>query len=67
LSQKVSLLSSHLYCKPILDAYAVIAEDKNNNLMSSEGMEATEEEMQDSFAGGEAIVDDADGANMNFT
>jgi hypothetical protein len=35
--------------------------------MSSEGMEATEEEMQDSFAGGEAIVDDADGANMNFT
>jgi hypothetical protein len=35
--------------------------------MSSEGMEATEEEMQDSFAGSEAIVDDADGANMNFT
>jgi hypothetical protein len=67
LSQEVGLLSSHLHCKLILDADAAIAEDKNNNLMSSEGMEATEEEMQDSFAGGEAIVDDADGANMNFT
>ena len=28
--------------------------------MSSEGMEATEEEMQDSFAGEEAIVDAGD-------
>jgi len=27
-----------------------IAEDKNNKLMSSEGMEATEEEIQESFA-----------------
>lgn len=33
------------------------AEDKNNNLMSSEGMEATEEEMLDSFADEDAIID----------
>lgn len=30
--------------------------------MSSEGMEATEEEMQDSFAGEEAILDAGEGA-----
>jgi translation initiation factor eIF-2B subunit gamma len=29
------------------------AEDKNSKLMSSEGMEATEEEIQESFADGE--------------
>jgi translation initiation factor eIF-2B subunit gamma len=40
-----------------LHANDIIAEDKNNNLMSSEGMEATEEEMQSSFADEEAIMD----------
>lgn len=35
------------------------AEDKNNKLMSSEGMEATEQELQESFADEEAVVDDS--------
>jgi translation initiation factor eIF-2B subunit gamma len=51
--------------KDDIDADNIIAEDKNNNLMSSEGMEATEEEMLDSFADEDAIVDE--GADSNFS
>lgn len=36
------------------------AEDKNNKIMSSEGMEATEEEIQDSFGGEDTIMDPVD-------
>lgn len=50
-----------------LDANVSIAEDKNNNLMSSEGMEATEEEMQDSFADEEAILDTEESVDMGFS
>ena len=36
------------------------AEDKNNKLMSSEGMEATEEEIQESFANEDVMMELAD-------
>lgn len=57
MSQRVSDPSIYVLCSELLHANDIIAEDKNNNLMSSEGMEATEEEMQSSFADEEAIMD----------
>ncbi len=49
---------------------AFTAEDKNSKLMSSEGMEATEEEIQESFGDGdgdEAMeVDEAKGIALDF-
>lgn len=36
---------------------SVLAEDKNNKLMSSEGMEATEQELQESFDNEDDVVD----------
>lgn len=50
-----------------VDADNIVAEDKNNNLMSSEGMEATEEEMLDSYADEVAIVDEDVAADSNFS
>jgi len=42
------------------------AEDKNNKLMSSEGMEATEEEIQESFDNDDedAVLDPVDDADI---
>ena len=44
----------------------ITAEDKNNKLMSSEGMEATEEEIQESFADEDALMDLEDGAGIDL-
>ena len=41
-----------------------IAEDKNNKLMSSEGMEATEEEIQESFGDEGAVLDESAGVSL---
>ena len=38
----------------------ILAEDKNNKIMSSEGMEATEEEIQESFGDEDSILDSVD-------
>jgi translation initiation factor eIF-2B subunit gamma len=44
-----------------------VAEDKNNNLMSSEGMEATEEEIQGSFAEDGMALDTDEGAGLSLS
>lgn len=46
---------------------SALAEDKNNKLMSSEGMEATEQELQESFENeDDAEVDDR-GLDLGIT
>lgn len=42
------------------------AEEKNNKLMSSEGMEATEEEIQE-FDDEDAIMDPVDDSGIGFS
>ena len=42
------------------------AEDKNNKIMSSEGMEATEEEIQESFGDDEDAIMDPVNSNIGF-
>ena len=46
--------------------HAAAAEDKNNKLMSSEGMEATEQEILESFDDNDedAVLDPVDGADI---
>lgn len=49
--------------------FQIAAEDKNNKLMSSEGMEATEQEIQESFADDDGMIDtdaDGDAAGINM-
>jgi len=41
-------------------AHIPLAEDKNNKIMSFEGMEATEEEIQESFGNEDATIDSVD-------
>ena len=42
------------------------AEDKNNKLMSSEGMEATEEEIQKSFGDEEGVITEQADSDASF-
>lgn len=44
-----------------------LAEDKNNKLMSSEGMEATEQEIQESFDNEDDAVTDDLGLDLRIT
>lgn len=47
--------------------HGALAEDKNNKLMSSEGMEATEQEIQESFDNEDDAVTDDVGLDLGIT